>query len=148
MTSYELLDSIADSYNPLLFLAYIVFSVLYWRRGDRLAALRGFAGIVVAYVFMFMDNAWQLWPSVGLDYSTHSAVALALVIFHVHKRPRNSPAAISFSVSLVLYYALEVYQEYHSVMDIVTTAAVIGPVVALVYWAINKLSATSSPQSI
>lgn len=148
MPSYETLDAIADSYNPLLFVGYIIFSVLYWRGGDRLAALRGFAGIVVAYAFMFMDNAWRLWPSVGLDYSTHSAVALALVAFHIHKRPWNSPAAISFSVSLILYYALVVYQEYHSVMDIVTTAAVIGPVVALVYWAINKLSPASSPQSV
>lgn len=144
MTTYELLDTIADAYNPLLFLGYIIFSVLYWRRGDRLAALRGFAGIVVAYGFMFIDNASKLWPSVGLDYSTHSAVALALIAFHVHKRRWSSPAAIAFIASLVLYYALEVYQQYHSVLDIVTTAMVVGPIVALVYWAINKISATPS----
>lgn len=144
MTTYQLLDTIADAYNPLLFLGYIVFSVLFWRRGDRLSALRGFAGIVVAYGLMFIDNASNLWPSVGLDYSTHSAAALSLIAFYIHKRRWNSPAAMSFIASLVLYYALEVYQQYHSVLDIVTTAMVVGPIVALVYWMINKISASSS----
>lgn len=148
MVSYEVLDAIADAYTPLLFIGYLVFSILYWRKGDRLAVVKGFAGIIVAYGFMFADNAWQFWPSVGLDYSTHSAVALALIAFHIHKRPLKSPSAISFTISLALYYALEVYQQYHSILDIVTTAAVVGPAIALTYWALSKLPLTPSPKPI
>lgn len=145
--SYEVLDSIADSYNPLLFLGYIIFCVWYWRAGDRLAVLRGFCGVVVAYVFMFVDKNWQLWSSVGLDYSTHSAVALALIVFHIHKRSLRSPPAILLSISLVIYYILVVYQQYHSILDVVTTAVVVGPVVLLIYRAVDKLSASPSPES-
>lgn len=144
MTTYEILDAIADSYNPLLFLGYIVLAVVYWRRGDRLAAAKGFTGIFAAYVLMFIDNALQLWATMDLDYSTHSAVALALIAFHVHKRRWNDSVTIGLSVSLVLYYALEVYQQYHTAMDIITTGIVLGPVVALIYWGIGKLSPPAS----
>lgn len=139
MTTYEILDAIADSYNPLLFIGYVIFAGVYWRRGDRLAAVKGFAGILVAYALMFTDNALHIWASLGLDYSTHSAVALALVGFHLHKRPWSSPAAMGLFTSLLLYYALMVYQQYHTVMDILTTAIIVGPLVAAVYWAIGKL---------
>ncbi len=145
MTTYEMLDAVADTYTPLLFLGYLAFAVIYWRRGDRLAALKGLAGVLVAYILMFIDNALHLWPKIGLDYSTHSAVALALIAFLVHKRPWDNPVALGLWLSLVLYYALEVYQRYHSVMDIVTTTLVVGPLIILVYWAIGKLTPGALP---
>ncbi len=37
-------------------------------------------GLVVAYTIMFVDNALLLWPQFNMDYSTHTAVALVLVI--------------------------------------------------------------------
>jgi hypothetical protein len=131
--AYEVLDSIADFYNPMLFLGYIIFSVLYWQAGDRLAVLRGFCGGVVAYIFMFVNKNWQFWASVELDYSTHSAVALALIVFHIHKRSIKSRPAILLSMSLVIYYILVVYQQYHSAMDVVTTILALGPFMLLIY---------------
>lgn len=148
MTTYEILDAIADSYTPLLFLGYLAFAIIYWRKGDRLASAKGLAGIIVAYALMFADNAFQVWKSAGLDYSTHSAVALVLILFLVHKRRWTSAITIALVSSLVLYYALEVYQQYHTVMDIVTTAVIVGPVVVLIYWAIGKLSHSSSSNSV
>lgn len=140
MSTYEILDAIADSYNPLLFIGYIVFSVIYWRRGDKVACIRGFVGIVIAYSLMFLDSALGLWKSLGLDYSTHTAVALALIVFHIHKRPLSSGPAISFMVSLLAYYALMVYQEYHSFLDIVSTALAIAPFITAAYWALLSRS--------
>lgn len=148
MTTYEILDAIADSYTPLLFLGYLAFAIIYWRKGDRLASVKGLAGIIVAYALMFTDNEFQIWKNFGLDYSTHSAVALVLIAFHVHKRRWNSAITNGLVSSLVLYYALEVYQQYHTVMDIVTTAVIVGPVAALIYWAIGKLSHSSSSNSV
>lgn len=144
MTTYEILDAIADSYTPLLFFGYLALAIIYWTKGDRLASAKGLAGIIIAYALMFADNALQLWKSVGLDYSTHSAVALVLILFLVHKRRWNSALTIGLVSSLVLYYALEVYQRYHTIMDIVTTAAVVGSVVALIYWVMGKLSRPTS----
>lgn len=136
MSTYEILDAIADSYNPLLFVGYVIFSVIYWRRGDKGASIRGFSGIVIAYCLMFIDSTLGLWKSLDLDYSTHTAVAVALIVFHVHKRSLSSAPAISFMASLLAYCALMVYQEYHSVLDIVSTALVIAPFVAGSYWAL------------
>jgi hypothetical protein len=145
MTTYEILDAIADSYIPLLFLGYIFFATVYWRHGDRLAAVKGFAGVLAAYALMFVDHVLQLWATVGLDYSTHSAVSYALIAFHVHKRAWNSAAAFSLCLSLILYYALEVYQRYHSVADIITTALVVGSLLGVIYWWIGLLVDRKSP---
>ncbi len=133
MLSFETIDMLADAYNPVLFLGYLIFSVIYWRSGDRAAVLKGLAGLILAYVLMGIDNRARIWESVGLDYSTHTAVALALVIFHVHKRYWRSAAALAIATSLLVYFAVMVYQRYHTVMDIVTTAAIVAAVVATSY---------------
>lgn len=133
MTQHEVLDKIADSYNPTLFLVYLVFAVLHFRNGDKMSALKGFLGIVVCYVVLFIDTKLGIWKSVEMDFSTHSAVALALVFFHLHKRRVNEVAFIGFSCSLLIYYLLELYQEYHTVADIVSTCVVIGPLIFLLY---------------
>jgi hypothetical protein len=148
MTTYEILDAIADTYTPLLFLGYLTLAIIYWRSGDRLAPAKGLAGIIAAYALMLADNDLQIWRRAGLDYSTHSAVAIVLVIFLIHKRRWNSFATIGLGANLVLYYALEVYQQYHTVMDIVTTAAIVGPVVAVIYWVFGKLSPSASSTSV
>lgn len=138
MSTYELLDTIADSYNPLLALACLVFAVIYFRAGDRLAWLKGLSGIVAAYSIMFLDKAANLWESVSLDYSTHSAVALVLIFFLVHKRSFQNLMTLVFIGSLAAYYCLEVYQNYHTVADIVSTFIVVAPVTALIYWAMGR----------
>ena len=139
MTSYQFWDTIADAYTPLLFLAYIVFSIIYFRDGDRSAWLKGLAGIVLAYAIMFLDKITQLWSSLSLDYSTHSAVALVLIMFLVHKRPMKSLSWIALVLSLVAYYCLEVYMAYHSVADIVSTVIVLMPLVVVIYWSIGRV---------
>lgn len=140
MTTYEVLDLVADSYTPLLFLGYLAYSVFYWRSGDRLAWVKGLVGIVIAYFFMFIDGFAHLWESLSMDYSTHSAVALALIIFHVHKRRLQSAPAITLVISLVGYYGLEVYQQYHTVLDIISTAVVVGPAIVAAYWSISEFT--------
>ena len=133
MTTYETLDAIADSYNPILFLVYIAFSIIYFRAGDRIASIKGFLGILICYVIMFLDNALEIWNSLGLDYSAHSSVAFALVFFHIHKRKLKSLMAIGFIMSLIGYYLLELYQQYHTLLDIVSTVIVAGPIIFLIY---------------
>lgn len=131
--TYEQWDMIADSYTPLLFVLYIVFSIIYFRAGDRAAPLKGFVGILICYAIMIADNFFGIWKVFSLDYSTHSAVAFALVYFHLHRRKLLSPSAIAFSTSLILYYALMLYQQYHTAVDIVSTLVIVVPLVLWSY---------------
>ncbi|WP_420473933.1 hypothetical protein [Noviherbaspirillum sp. ST9] len=127
MPSYATLDAIADTYTPLLALACLVLLLrplraLQWRvLGIRAASLA--AGAFVAYGLMFMDNRLEIWPIAQLDYSTHTAVALVLAIFLTRYWPASR---LICWVSLGAYGLLMLYQRYHSLADILSTAAVVA----------------------
>lgn len=127
--SFETLDAIADSVNPVLGLVALTWPWLQWRGQWRLAALHVLVtllSVAFAYAITALDRANGWWQSWGLDFSTHAAVCVALIV-----------ALCSINLSLAgwwvgvfgVYVALMLYQEYHGVADIVTTAAAIAPVV-------------------
>jgi hypothetical protein len=127
MLSYEELDRIADSYTPLLAALSLLFiaAALYRRQWQVLGMrLAGWLGVVLfAYGFMFLDNALKIWTAVGLDYSTHTAVAFALVVFlsaNIRK------LRWMWCGSFLSYLLLMLYQKYHTVADIVSTLVVVG----------------------
>ena len=91
-----------------------------------------------AYGLMFIDNLLRLWPSVGLDYSTHTAAALAFVIYLTLLKPQLK---FLWSISLIAYCVLMRYQQYHSIADMITTAAVFTLTLLLVYWLTNLIGA-------
>jgi len=121
---YETLDSIADSYIP--FLAIVFFVGLVGRaikspteRKFLVRVFVFFAGLLlISYGIMFIDNEIQIWPSLDLDYSTHTAVSLTLVISICVLARQFWKVVIS---SFVLYALLMLYQKYHTVLDIVST---------------------------
>jgi hypothetical protein len=127
------LDKIADTYTPVLLLIALLDAVLRWRAGDKLHGLKLLYAVAVVYGWMFADNHFQLWVSLGLDYSTHTAAALALVMC-IAVRKRLAVKAV-LSVSLVLYGCLMSLLSYHSWADMLTTAAIVAvcvvPVVLL-----------------
>jgi len=131
--SYDTLDAIADSYNPILFILYLAYSAWYWYKNDKTAWVRGLIGIAACYVLMAIDNKFGIWESQGLDYSTHTAVAVALLSFHIHKRSLTSIDAMTFKASFLSYLALMWYQEYHTIVDMVSTLFVVGAVLLLIY---------------
>lgn len=122
MLSYDTLDRIADAYNPSLAAVWLLlvgraFLIRGWRVGLIHAGV-GVGTLLVAYGFMWLDNAYRFWPALGLDYSTHAAVAFALgaTIFTVSR-----PCRFAIVVSLAAYFLLMLYQQYHSVGDIIST---------------------------
>lgn len=127
------LDQIADTYTPLLLVIALLDLVLRWRNGDKLQALKLLYAVVVVYGWMFTDNRFQLWHSLGLDYSTHTAAALALVIA-ITLRKRLAVKLVLAS-SLVLYGCLMNLLGYHSWLDMLSTATIVAlsmlPVVLL-----------------
>jgi hypothetical protein len=132
MPSYETLDAIADSYNPSLALvALALIAAALCRARWRLAGARALAFAMVAsvgYGLMFLERHLHLWSAVGLDYSTHTAVSLGLVIFLSFNAPR---LAVAWIGSFVGYVLLMLYQRYHTISDIAATSAVAGVPVGL-----------------
>jgi len=130
--NYEQWDAVADSYIPILFLiSLVVVAVLARQRGR--ATLKRYLlyfglSLTTCYGLMFIDKSLGIWPRVGLDYSTHTALALVFAVFICKEREVWSGLAVS--ASFVAYAALMVYQHYHSIADIATTAVAVLPC----YW--------------
>jgi hypothetical protein len=144
--SFELLDKVADSYAPLLgvtWLALVIQPAISrrWRQAFWRLAL-GFSTLVIAYSFMWADNAFLWWPSVGLDYSTHSAVALALAAAIGASSPR---LRLPVAATVLAYFLLMLHQRYHTIADIASTsAAVAAPLAALVYALLDRVETANN----
>lgn len=125
---YQTLDTIADAYIPLLLLIAILTMTIRCisNQSTIIANLKILGSLlllcIVAYGLMFIDQRLGLWPSIGLDYSTHTATAvvLAYVLFLLFPG-----AGLLTGASLVMYAGLMIYQGYHSWSDILSTGIVI-----------------------
>ncbi|OUR66385.1 hypothetical protein A9Q73_07255 [Bermanella sp. 47_1433_sub80_T6] len=134
MPSYQTLDNIADAYIPALAILCLCLLIKQFIARDWQRLLREgglfVMGLVVAYTIMFVDNALLLWPQFNMDYSTHTAVALVLVItLWVMKNSLQGIWSVFLFVSLLGYFLLMLYQQYHSVADIISTSLVVGALV-------------------
>ena len=83
MSTYEILDVIADAYNPILLVVLLLFisRAIYQRRWVEVEMLfsSSVVGLGFVYLIMFVDNNLSIWGSIGLDYSTHTAFAISIV---------------------------------------------------------------------
>ncbi|HEY6645091.1 hypothetical protein [Povalibacter sp.] len=134
MTTYELLDCIADSVNPTLGLLALSVPWLRDYRIQRPSSGTRIAGAVmcvgIAYVGQAIDRFTGIWPALGLDYSAHSAVCVALLVSLGHLSGRWRLASVGVGAA---YAAVMMYQGYHTFADIVTTAMPIG-LACMVVW--------------
>ena len=132
MTAFEIIDAICDSINPLLFflaLGVVITRLIqknYQTASTVFMLLLG--GLLLAYGILFIDNRADLWKSFGSDYSTHTAFAIATSIAIIAGTRWGKWLAILFS----LYVIAMLYQDYHSVLDIVTTSLVVGAPLLLI----------------
>lgn len=158
---YHQLDRVADSFTPLLLLLVVLLMAkLWWQQRCALAYVwRTVASVMwvafVSYGGMALDKALNLWPKWHMDYSTHTSVAgglsvlAAMLMVCLYKVSRTHPApsrtglskawltamSVSSVFSLTLgYFALMVYQQYHSVEDIATTFIATA---SLIYWGVT-----------
>jgi hypothetical protein len=113
-------------YNPSLgvvCLALIATSMIArdWRL-SRIRAIHLSLGLIIAYGLMSIDNSLGIWDHFGLDYSTHTAVAVILVTYlSVH----TQKLAAAWIVSLIGYFTFMMYMGYHTFTDIFTTTIVV-----------------------
>lgn len=117
---YHTIDVICDSTNPALFLwaVLLLFFGFYRKSENRYVSLVSLVfGLAVVYGLQFLDSTFGLWAAYRLDYSTHSAFALVMVL------------AISILLSrvwipfiiLAIYLSLVIYQRYHSEFDVLSS---------------------------
>lgn len=129
MTTYEVIDAICDSVNPILFLASIgvlgYFIIKKNYKHSLFVCLGTLYGLLVTYGILFIDTKIHLWEGMGMDYSTHTAFAFVMcsVIGVFTKRP------VLMAVILAIYIIAMLYQKYHTVADISTTLIVLSALV-------------------
>lgn len=98
--------------------------------------------LAIAYAFKSLDLWMSLWPRFGLDYSTHTAVTLALTSVMWSFWASGRWAWVSVSIG---YCALMRWLGYHTWSDMLTTAAALSPWFALaVRWAIGARVKTTA----
>lgn len=120
-------DPWADAVNPALGIVLFGLALAAWRAGRRREALGLPIVLVVmlgvAYGLAYFDRTLGVFALFGLDFSTHGAVHLAawatLLVWH----PRRWPWALAVTLA---YHALMAAQGYHTVYDLLATAAVVG----------------------
>ena len=125
-------NKIADSYIPVLAFLSLLSLVFYSRFSFKkpkevgLRVLLLMVLVLIVYGLLILDKKFGIWPSFGrLDYSTHTALSLALVMFLAFHHKKYQEILVG---SFVLYVPLMLYQKYNSVADIAVTGIVIGVV--------------------
>ena len=137
---YESWDRIADAVNPTVGVITLGLSLAVRRPGNppRWAQLLlTLAAVASIYAVGWLDARLGLWSSAGLDYSTHTALHVAIVVslWMIDRRAGMAGVAIA-----LLYVALMLYQKYHSFADIATSAVVIAPLAWGIWWAGGRLA--------
>jgi hypothetical protein len=132
-----LLKFLADAIDPGLLL--LALSSPWWERaagpGARLTRwpiwLQLAGGLLLVYSVQALDERFLIWPRWGLDYSTHTAFAVATgaTLVAVNRRRWMGPVL----GVLVIYALLMRHFRYHSFADIVSSALVI----AMGAWVVN-----------
>ncbi len=144
----QLLSAAADATDPLLAVIGLLFPWL-----ERHACSRRFGrrwkvwralllALLVVYGLRFVDDTFSLWPRFGLDYSTHTAFAVAIVTVLASTSRRW---LFWLTAVLIGYAFLLIYFGYHSVSDIVSTAVIIASASALIVQLTAAVSPTQEP---
>jgi hypothetical protein len=126
--NYQQLAFIADTYTPIL-IALTLLQLYKQRQSSnhfKASVIVLLSSTVFIYAMMFIDQWFGIWPAMNMDYSTHTAIALVFVIYLAGVSRFYMVAAV---LSLIAYCFLMLYQQYHTIADMVTTALMVSPVV-------------------
>lgn len=124
-----MLAIIADLYTPLFCLASLWMA--YQNKQLKNSTSFLFYSTLTIFACSGIDLLFGIWSSLGLDFSTHTAITLPFLQLLI--RPFSAPippTRLQTVVWLLLalsYYLLMVSLNYHSLMDILTTLIAILP---------------------
>jgi hypothetical protein len=127
LVTYQQLDAIADGVNPALAILALVLPFLVrpsQQYGHLAFLLSTGISMAVMYAIGWVDRVAGLWATFRLDYSQHTAFAAVLVFSFF---AWNRRLGVALAIVLIGYVALMLYQEYHTIADMLTTVLVIVP---------------------
>ncbi|WP_318444772.1 hypothetical protein [Photobacterium leiognathi] len=131
--TYQQWALIADVYTPMIALACFISILRLMLKGSMQQGLIRLGLVILSTIFiytmMFIDNILHIWPAFGLDYSTHTAIALVFVAYFIVYKSRLMYLML---ISMFSYALIMVHQHYHTVADILTTTVFILPVLLII----------------
>lgn len=142
-----LLAILADTYTP-----YLVFSLFWilWRHnpntskniGSKIKEITYYlyhqkkaylkavgVGLMLILICQQVDDWFGIWLKLGLDYSTHTALAWLFVLPLFYACSAKQSKFVAFQcLSVLLYGGLMKLLHYHSWVDMLSTTLVIVPI--------------------
>ncbi|RKF15723.1 hypothetical protein DBZ36_15185 [Alginatibacterium sediminis] len=135
--TYEVGAFLADCYTPVL--VAISLWIFYRQRAKgqpiRLDIRALALSLVLVYALMLLDAWLGIWPALNLDYSTHTAIALAFCAHHITYRVKWT---IPVVLGLLAYLQLMKFMHYHSYLDMLTTSLCLVPLLWMVWLKRNR----------
>ena len=139
--TYEQWDFIADTYIPILALMNILlmaFSAKLRTWGNLRQWIQTlFISILLVYLCMWLDQVLEIWPKFNSDFSTHTALAFALVW---PWQRHSKPLSLFGYASLFLYFVLMNFQHYHTWLDMISTLVFMAMVFQTSTWAMGRIA--------
>lgn len=139
MLSEYYLDFIADLINPFLAVFVVVISIVKLRKKEIatnffwIFIFKTSLLVAMAYGASCLDRSLNLYGKVGLDFSGHGAIAISLFVSFCALYLQKTILILLFSL-LIFYAMLMIYLNYHSLIDIVTTTAVMVPIAYITHF--------------
>jgi hypothetical protein len=122
----------AEAVLPVLGLLVLVLPATEWKAGrlkfPELFWFCALASIALVYILRYFCHPAGHWIRPGVNYSTHTAVAVSLGVSLVICRPMLLPAMV---VVVGAYLWLITFLGYHTPGDAISTGAVILPLSVL-----------------
>lgn len=151
--TYAQWDMIADSYIPLLVLLCLACIMCTLRAHGKHTGGQRFgcclAGVIIVYGWMYLDILTGAFPYFAIDFSTHTALSLWLVMWLAMSLglppTQITIARITLAMSFVVYLELMRFQNYHTYPDMLATALLVGTSNAVLLYFFFKRSARVSP---
>lgn len=144
---FRILDGIADATNILLAVWLLGVLIIGLRRGlwGGRAWLASILCVMTVYIVKVIEQRLDIWQSFGSDYSTHSALAAALVIslWFLEKGRRVLIIGV-----FIAYEILIVLLGFHSVLDVISTLLIVTPLQFLCWKMIHPLNLPSSREKV
>jgi hypothetical protein len=140
MLSHQTLKVVADSVNPILGILALTLPFKRWLgqwQSPSMNIAVTLLTVALMYFFRAVFDLEAVWANWGLDFSTHEAVCVILVIglSSLYWRGLWIWCAV-----LVAYDILMVYQSYHTWADLDTTAVVMLPFATIIRYCGDRFS--------
>lgn len=127
---FKAFDTLADLSNVVL-VGWLLAVLLVGTKKGTLNGKNWLAvilAIALVYAVKTLDSKLHIWEQLSLNYSTHSAVAAAVVFSLCWLDKKRQALAL---IIFVAYEVLQMLLGFHSLLDILSTLVIILPLVWL-----------------